>query len=70
MQPPRQLKGFARVDLKAGRRERVVLKLSERDLSSWDNGWKVVPGCYPLTIGRSSRSSVAKGRLPVAGATC
>ena len=72
-QAPRQLKGFARIDLKAGRRKRVVMKLTERDLSSWDvkaNGWKVVPGCYPLAIGRSSRSTVAKGKLPVAGGRC
>jgi beta-glucosidase len=72
-QAPRQLKGFARLDLKPGRRKRVVLKLTERDLSSWDtsaNGWKVVPGCYPLAIGRSSRSTVAKGKLPVAGGRC
>jgi beta-glucosidase len=69
-QPPRQLKGFTRVDLKAGRRKRVVFKLTERDLSSWKDGWKVAPGCYPLTIGRSSRSSVAKGRLAVAGGRC
>ena len=60
-------------DLKAGKRRRVVLKLTERDLSSWDvkaKGWKIVPGCYPLAIGRSSRSTVAKGKLPVAGARC
>ena len=72
-QAPRQLKGFARLDLKPGRRKRVVLKLTERDLSSWDtgaHGWKVVPGCYAVAIGRSSRSTVAKGRLPVAGGRC
>jgi beta-glucosidase len=72
-QPPRQLKGISRLTLKPGRRRRVVLKLGERDLASWDvksAGWKVVPGCYPLRIGRSSRSSVTKGRLPVAGGRC
>jgi beta-glucosidase len=71
---PRQLKGFARVDLKPKQRKKIVLKLTERDLSSWDvktHAWKVVPGCYPLAIGRSSRSNVTKGKtLAVAGAKC
>jgi beta-glucosidase len=73
VQAPRQLKGMARLELKPGKRKRVVLKLTERDLSSWNvkaNGWKVVPGCYPIAIGRSSRSTVTKGKLAVAGGRC
>ncbi len=56
--PPRQLKGFAKVRLDAGRSEVVTLPLGDDALSAWDDGagaWRVYPGRYSVAVGRSSR---------------
>jgi beta-glucosidase len=57
-QPPRQLKGFRRVELDAGETANVILTLDARALSYWDvtsHGWKVAPGTYTVWVGSSSR---------------
>ena len=72
-QPPRQLKGFTKVTLDPGARRRVSFKLDERALSYWNTGandWRIVPGCYAVMLGRSSRDTVLRGRIAVAGASC
>ena len=59
-EPVRQLKNFKRVQLAAGRSERVSLLLRESDLKYWDektNGWMVYPGEYEIRIGGSSEDS-------------
>jgi len=58
-QPPRQLKGFQRVELAAGRSAKVTIKLDARAFSYWDepsHGWKVAPGSYTVSVGNSSRN--------------
>jgi len=54
-----QLKGFHKTRiLHAGEKERIVLKLSPRDMSIWDSKvhtWSTVPGTFQLGIGSSSR---------------
>lgn len=57
-EPPRQLKGFEKVDLRPGQTERVIFRLGERDLSYWDTGthdWVVPGGGYRVMVGGSSR---------------
>ena len=57
-QPPRQLKGFQRVELEAGQKAHVTVLLDERSLSYWDtatHSWKVAPGPYAVLVGGSSR---------------
>jgi beta-glucosidase len=57
-QPPRQLKGFQRVELSAGQSVSVTLQLDARSFSYWDeasHGWKVAPGTYTVSVGASSR---------------
>ncbi|HEX8105613.1 MAG TPA: glycoside hydrolase family 3 C-terminal domain-containing protein [Solirubrobacteraceae bacterium] len=57
-QPPRQLKGFARVALSPGQRRRVTFELDARAFSYWDTrsqAWTVAPGCYAIAVGTSSR---------------
>ncbi|MEX2195043.1 MAG: glycoside hydrolase family 3 C-terminal domain-containing protein [Thermoleophilaceae bacterium] len=66
-QPPRWLKGFEKLRLEPGESHRVRFELSARDLSHWDAGedrWALAPGCYVLSVGRSSRD------LPLSGQTC
>ena len=58
-QPPRQLKGFQRLELKAGHSATVSIKLDARAFSYWDesgHGWKVAPGSYAVSVGNSSRN--------------
>ena len=58
VQPPRQLRGFAKLGLRPGERRRVSFTLDERALSYWDSSsgsWRVAPGCYAIEVGSSSR---------------
>jgi beta-glucosidase len=56
-EPPRQLKGFAKVDLAPGAATVVSFTLSPSALSVWDGGsggWVLRPGTYRAMIGDSS----------------
>jgi beta-glucosidase len=67
-EPPKQLKGFKRVALKPGRGAEVTLRLTARDLSSWNsarNRWRTHSGRYRIMIGSSSRDVRATARLEV-----
>lgn len=55
-QPVRQLVGYASVRVPAGRTVRVTFPLDDRSFASWRGGWRIVPGCYTLRAGASSRS--------------
>jgi beta-glucosidase len=57
-EPPKQLKGFKKVNLRPGRSVRVTFHPTTRDLSSWStarNRWTTHAGRYRLMIARSSR---------------
>jgi beta-glucosidase len=57
-EPPKVLKAFRKVQLGAGRRTTVTLKLDRRDLSVWSEqrrGWVSPAGRYRLMVGSSSR---------------
>jgi beta-glucosidase len=54
-EPPRQLKGFAKVDLAPGASTEVSFALSPAALSVWDNGgWVLRPGSYRAMVGDSA----------------
>jgi beta-glucosidase len=56
-QPPRQLKGFAKVHLEPGATTEVALRLGQDELAAFDEasgGWVVHPGRYEVLVGRSS----------------
>ncbi|WP_410671157.1 glycoside hydrolase family 3 C-terminal domain-containing protein [Amycolatopsis sp. cmx-4-68] len=58
-EPPRQLKGFERVELAPGQSRRLTIRLDERDFSVWDVGshaWQPVRGGFTVQVGDSSRS--------------
>lgn len=72
-QPPRQLKGFQRVQLVPGGSATVRFPINARSLSHWDvdtNGWRVAPGCYAISVGRSSRNLLLSGQLAAGGGAC
>jgi beta-glucosidase len=52
---PRELKGFAKVDLEAGAAETVAFTLDARALCYWSAGWVLEPGEFTLAVGASSR---------------
>lgn len=57
-EPPNQLKGFAKVALKPGRRKRVTMVLDASSFSTWsttDGTFVVSPGEYVVRVGTSSR---------------
>ena len=65
-QPPRQLKGFARLHIEPGKTAHVRISLDARAFSHWDakgHGWKVAPGEYAVQVGSSSRNIRLKGRV-------
>lgn len=68
IQPPRQLRHAARVELDPGQARRVTAELGPDDLSYFDveaGGWRVAPGCYTIELGYSSRNLVDEAVLPV-----
>jgi beta-glucosidase len=65
-EPPRQLKGFQKVTLRAGQSTTVHFTLSGHDLSYWDDGadgWVLPDGQYRVYVGDSS----ALANLPLRG---
>jgi beta-glucosidase len=67
-QPPRQLKGFQRVELSAGLSAAVTVQLDARSFSYWDetsHGWMVAPGTYTISAGASSRDLPLNAALEI-----
>ena len=64
--PPKELKGFAKVDLAPGETRRVQLVLDRRALSYFEVGtgqWRAAPGTFEILIGSSSRQIELHGQL-------
>ncbi|WP_433186158.1 glycoside hydrolase family 3 C-terminal domain-containing protein [Actinoallomurus sp. CA-150999] len=58
-EPPKQLKGFAKVTLRPGQTKHVTLRLDARAFSIWDTAsqrWTVVGGRHVIAVGDSSRN--------------
>ncbi len=55
---PRELKGFKRVELKAGESKQVTVKIPRMEFAYYDadaKKWTVEPGSYEILVGNSSR---------------
>jgi len=66
--PVKTLRGYARVDLKAGEKKTVEIDFPRERFENWDaqtNSMRVVPGRYELMVGSSSRDKDLK-RISVA----
>ncbi|MGH7950495.1 MAG: beta-glucosidase family protein [Limisphaerales bacterium] len=67
-QPPKQLKGFAKISLKPGQTRHVHLELDAQSLACWNtntHGWNILPGTYRVMVGYSSRDLPLQGSLTV-----
>lgn len=73
VQPPAQLKGFAKVTLDRGQSTRVSFPLDARAFSYWDanqHRWRVTAGCYRVMVGGSSRDLPLRGSVSYGSAVC
>ncbi|KAI0181155.1 glycoside hydrolase family 3 protein [Hypoxylon sp. FL1284] len=64
--PPKQLRGFEKVSLSAGKSAEVNFELTRRDFSVWDvvaQGWAVQEGDYTVYVGASSRDVRLAGSI-------
>lgn len=71
-EPPHQLRGFAKVHLKAGETEPVTLHLDPRSFSVYDTGskrWTVADGTYGVLAGTSSRDLPLHAKVVIGAAS-
>jgi len=64
--PPKELKGFAKIDLAPGESKRVQILLDRRALSYFDvatKTWRAEPGVFELLVGSSSQTIALTGKL-------
>ena len=62
----KELKGFAKVDLKPGESRRVTLTLNRRAFSFYDvskKDWEAEPGEFAILVGGSSDKIQLRGRF-------
>ena len=65
-EPPKQLKGFARVDLAPGQSQQVQFAVTAHDLAHWADsagGWTTTSGTYQILVGDSSRNLPLTGSI-------
>ena len=66
--PVKELKGFAKVDLKPGETRRIEVKLDRRAFSYYDvtsHQWTVAPGEFDVYVGRSSADIELTGKVSI-----
>jgi len=66
--PPKQLRGFEKVTLDAGKSSEVSFALMRRDLSYWDvvsQQWVIPKGEFEISVGFSSRDLKLAGKVSV-----
>ena len=71
-EPPKQLKGFARVSLQPGQTKQVRFPVTAQDASYWHSlahRWALATGTYTVRIGNSSRSLPLSGTFQVTRTT-
>jgi beta-glucosidase len=64
--PPKQLEGFARVDLQPKETRRVTVSLNRRSLSYYDvagKSWRADPGEFQILVGSSAEQIELRGTL-------
>jgi beta-glucosidase len=67
-EPPKQLRGFAKLKLAAGASGTATFKLRRRDMSVWDEAtrkWTVPKGDFAVYVGASSRDVKLTGKITV-----
>jgi len=68
--PAKELRGFAKIELKPGETKRVKVMLNQRALSYYDvnaKQWRAEPGDYSVLVGRSSDQIELRGKVTFTG---
>ncbi|HVV18159.1 MAG TPA: glycoside hydrolase family 3 C-terminal domain-containing protein [Pseudonocardiaceae bacterium] len=71
-EPPKQLKGFQKVELRPGQTKHVTFSLDTRDVSYWDpnaQSWTAAAGKYQIMVGDSSANLPLHGSFAVTTTT-
>jgi beta-glucosidase len=67
-EPPKNLRGFAKVSLTPGQTQRVTVTLDARSFQYWsDSGWATIAGAYAIQVGASSRDIRLTGSVTLGG---
>lgn len=69
--PLKEMKGFVKVELEAGEKSRVTVKLNRRDFCYYDSlkgEWQIEAGDREILVGRSSAEIVLRGRVTLTAA--
>ena len=66
-EPPKNLRGFAKVTLNPGQTQRVTVTLDARSFQSWTAGWSTAAGSNQILVGASSRDIRLTGAVTVSG---
>jgi beta-glucosidase len=67
-EPPRELEGFARVNLQPGASQTVTFPVTQQNLQYWNsstNAWAVSTGSYGISVGDSDTNLPLTGTLSV-----
>lgn len=70
-EPPKQIKGFERIELKPGETTRARFELGPSTFSYWNtqaHRWEVMGGTYHIMVGSSSRDIRLEGAITAAAA--
>lgn len=70
VKPPKELKGFVKVEVAPGEEKEVTFELTSKELESFDevtNDWQVQPDIYTIYVGTSSRSISGQVEIDVQG---
>lgn len=65
-EPPRQLKGFQKVELGPGEQKTVQIVLDPHAFEYWNEGiveWTTAPGAYRVFVGKSSSDTQWEGAI-------
>jgi beta-glucosidase len=66
-EPPKNLRGFARVQLNAGQTQHLTITLDARSFQTWTGRWATTGGTHQISVGASSRDIRLTGGTTVAG---
>lgn len=67
-EPPRNLRGFQRIDLTPGQTRHVAVTLDARSFQTWTSTWTTTPGTHTIAIGASSRDLRLTGTVVIGAA--
>jgi beta-glucosidase len=71
--PPRQLAGYAKLQLASGKSRRVTIPLHARSFDYWSEaaeGWRPATGCATVEVGSSSRELALSRAVAVGTGSC